>query len=78
MNQQPSTDKEVLSKGFRRVLIALPFFFSGPVLIYIGAGSEHPVIFLIPGIAFCILAIFLLFSGLMTIMDSMFKSTKKR
>ncbi|MDP5078363.1 MAG: DUF6095 family protein [Nonlabens sp.] len=76
--KQPSTDKQVLSKGFNRLLSSLPFFFAGPVLIYVGAGHDHPIIFLMPGIAFCILAIYLAFSGLMTIMDSMFKSNKKR
>lgn len=77
-NQQPSTDKEVLQKGITRLMIAIPFIFLGPVLIYIGAGSDHPIIFLMPGIAFCILAIFLMFSGINTILDSMFKSDKKR
>lgn len=77
-NQQPSTDKEVLQKGITRLMIAIPFIFLGPVLIYIGAGSDHPIIFLMPGIAFCILAVFLMFSGISTILDSMFKSDKKR
>lgn len=77
-NQQPSTDKEVLQKGITRLMIAIPFIFLGPVLIYIGAGSDHPIIFLMPGIAFCILAVFLMFSGINTILDSMFKSDKKR
>jgi hypothetical protein len=78
MGQQPSTDKEALSKGIKRLLTSLPFFFTGPVLIYIGAGHDHPIIFLLPGIVFCGLAIFFVFSGLNGIMDSMFKTTKKR
>lgn len=75
---QPSTDRNILSKGIRRLLLSLPFFIAGPVLIYIGSGSDHPVIFLMPGIAFAGLAIFLGFSGINTILDSMFKTTKKR
>lgn len=77
-NKQPSTDKVLLSKGFNRLLLSLPFFFAGPTLIYIGAGHDHPIIFLFPGIVFCGLAIFFVFSGLKGIMDSMFKSTKTR
>lgn len=75
---QPSTDKAALSKGFNRLLLSIPFFFAGPILIYIGAGSAHPIIFLMPGIAFCALAIYFVFSGLKGIMDSMFKSDKTR
>lgn len=75
---QPSTDKDVLRKGITRLMLAIPFIFLGPVLIYIGAGSEHPIIFLMPGIVFCGLAILFMFQGINTILDSMFKSDKKR
>ena len=49
--KQPSTDRDVLSKGVKRLMMAIPFFIAGPILIYIGAGSEHPIIFLLPGIS---------------------------
>jgi len=77
-NLQPSTDKDVLSKGIKNLLIAIPFIFAGPMLIYKGAGSDHPIIFLMPGIAFCILAVILMYLGINTILDAMFKTTKKR
>lgn len=77
-NLQPSTDKEVLSKGIKKLVLAIPFFFTGPILIYIGAGSNHPIIYLMPGIAFCILAIIFMYQGITTILDSMFKTTKRR
>ncbi|MGB3592395.1 MAG: DUF6095 family protein [Nonlabens sp.] len=75
---QPSTDREVLSKGIKRLMTSIPFFIGGPILIYIGAGHEAPIIFLIPGIAFAILAIVCLFTGINLILDSMFKSDKRR
>ena len=75
---QPSTDRGILSKGVRRLLLSLPFFIAGPILIYLGAGSEHPVIFLMPGVAFAILAVVLGFQGINTILDAMFKSNKTR
>ena len=75
---QPSTDKAVLTKGIQRMALSLLFIFSGPVLVYIGAGSDHPIIFLMPGIAFCALAILFMFQGIKLIMDSMFKTKKTR
>ena len=77
MSQQ-STDKEVLVKGIRRMALSVVFIFAGPILIYIGAGSDHPIIFLMPGLAFSALAIVFIFQGLKLILDSMFKSTKTR
>ena len=59
-------------------MLAIPFFILGPVLIYIGAGSDHPIIFLMPGIAFAILAVLFMYQGLQTILDSMFNTTKTR
>ncbi len=77
-HQQPSTDKDVLNKGITRLLMALPFIFLGPSLIYMGAESDHPIIFLMPGILFCALAILFMFQGINIILDSMFKTDKKR
>lgn len=77
-HKQPSTDREVLSKGVKRLMIAIPFFILGPILIYIGASSDHPIIFLMPGIAFAVLAVVFMYQGIQTILDSMFKTTKTR
>ncbi|WP_124980808.1 DUF6095 family protein [Nonlabens xiamenensis] len=76
--KQASTDRETLTKGIKRMMLSLPFFIAGPVLIYIGAGSDHPIIFLMPGIAFSIFAVVLAFNGINTILDSMFKTDKTR
>jgi len=78
MSEQPSTDRDVLSKGVKQLLFSLPFFIAGPILIYLGAGSEHPIIFLMPGIAFAVLAVVFMFKGIQTILDSMFKTNKTR
>ncbi|WP_041497220.1 DUF6095 family protein [Nonlabens marinus] len=78
MSEQPSTDRDVLSKGIKKLMLSIPFFVLGPVLIYIGAGSDHPIIFLMPGIAFAILAIVFMYNGIQIILDSMFKTNKTR
>jgi hypothetical protein len=75
---QPSTDRDILAKGVKRMLLSLFFIFSGPMLIYKGAGSEQPIIFLMPGILFSGLAILFVFQGLKLILDSMFKTNKTR
>ncbi len=76
--EQKSTDRDVLSKGVKRLLLSLPMFIAGPILIYIGAGHEAPIIFLLPGIAFAVLAVVFMFQGINIILDSMFKSNKTR
>ena len=76
--KQKSTDRDVLVKGIQRLALSVLFLFAGPILIYIGAGSDHPIIFLMPGIAFAILAVVFIFQGINLILDSMFKSNKAR
>jgi len=76
--EQQSTDREVLVKGVKRLALSVLFIFAGPILIYIGAGAEAPIIFLMPGIAFAILAVIFIFQGINLILDSMFKSNKTR
>ncbi len=76
--EQKSTDRNVLVKGIQRLALSVIFLFAGPILIYIGAGSDHPIIFLMPGIAFAILAVVFIFQGINLILDSMFKSNKTR
>jgi hypothetical protein len=75
---QQSTDREVLLKGIKKLALSVLFIFAGPTLIYIGAGSEHPIIFLMPGIVFAILAVVFIFQGINLILDAMFKSNKTR
>lgn len=70
------TDKDILYKGLNKMGLSLIFMFIGPSLLYIAFSNTHKsmyyFILLLGGIV-SILAIYLAFKGLMTIMDSMFK-----
>lgn len=70
-----STNKEVLYKGIKFLGFALPLMFIGPSVIFSSFKNQnHP--FYIPilgiGIILCLLAIFLIFKGIQTIMRSLF------
>ena len=70
-----ATNKKILAKGLRYMFWALPLLFLGPSVIYNAfMNKNHP--FFIPvfglGIIFCFMAILLMFSGLKTIMKSLF------
>ena len=72
-----ATDKKILMKGIRYLSGALPLFFLGPVILHSSLkrpNHDHPLFIPILGlgIIFCILAIFLLFVGIRTIIKSMF------
>lgn len=70
-----ATNKEILSKGIKYLLFALPLMFIGPSVIFSSfKNQEHP--FYIPilglGIIMCLSAIYLIFKGIQTIMKSLF------
>lgn len=69
------TNKVILMKGIRYMFGALPLFFLGPVVIHSSFKNQKHFMF-IPvlglGIITCIIAIFLVFLGLKTIMKSLF------
>ncbi|WP_055443571.1 DUF6095 family protein [Lacinutrix himadriensis] len=70
------TNKDVLAKGLKTMLITIVLMFLGPVLIYIAFSNEDKPLYyplLIAGITSCACAIFFGFKGINTIMDSMFK-----
>ena len=70
------TDKDMLFKGLSKMLVSLICMFIGPTLLYIAfSNSEKSMYYLILvfGTIVCVLAIYLAFKGIMTIMDSMFK-----
>ena len=73
------TDKDVLTKGLKKMGISLVLMFLGPSLIYVAFSNQEKPLYiplLIVGIASCISAIYFAFKGLNTILDSMFKSNK--
>ncbi|GAA3791476.1 DUF6095 family protein [Corallibacter vietnamensis] len=69
------TNKTILVKGIKTMGISLLCMFLGPTLLYIAFSNQEKPLYipiLIVAILICILAIFLVFKGLKTIMDSMF------
>lgn len=74
------TDKEILSKGLQLMLICLFLMFSGPTLLYVALSSEDKPLYiplLVISILLCAGAIFFLFKGINTILNSMFGKKKK-
>lgn len=70
------TNKELLVKGIKIMGFTLILMFLGPTFFYIAlSNTEKPLYIplLITASLLCILAIYLAFKGLKTIMDSMFK-----
>lgn len=70
------TNKDLLFKGIKKLLIAVFLFFTGPSLLYlILSNNDKPFYYLLLSISIliCLLAVYFLFKGIMTIMDSMFK-----
>ena len=76
MDEQSRTDKDILKKGIKRLAICLVLMFLGPTLVHLTLSNDDKPLYiplLIVSILLCILAIVMLFIGLNTIMDSMFK-----
>lgn len=72
------TDKTVLLKGAKILVLALLNLFLGPILLSIAFyNPEKPLYIpiLIIGCLVSLIAIFLVFKGIQTIMNSMFKKT---
>lgn len=69
------TNREILSKGIKYLTWALPLMFIGPSVIYNAFCNKengwHYLVLAI-GIAICFTAVFLLFKGVQTIVNSMF------
>ncbi|MCX7552227.1 DUF6095 family protein [Xanthomarina sp. F2636L] len=69
------TDKDILVKGLKKMGFSLVCMFLGPTLMYIAFSNQEKTLYiplLIAAILICILAVYLAFMGLKTIMDSMF------
>ncbi|WP_310557993.1 DUF6095 family protein [Flavobacterium sp.] len=70
-----STNKELLSKSIKYLAWALPLLFIGPSLIYNAFMNKQNVwhyLVLGIGIATCVGAVYLLFLGLKTMVQSLF------
>ncbi|WP_138433661.1 DUF6095 family protein [Winogradskyella algicola] len=79
MEGNNKTDKELLIKGIKRLVICLFLMFLGPTLLHIAfSNNDKPLYYpiLIVAILICITAIGMLYIGLNTIIDSIFNKKK--
>lgn len=70
-----ATNKEILTKGIKYLVWALPILFIGPSLIYNAFMNKQNIwhyLVLGIGIAACIGAVYLMFLGLKTLIRSLF------
>ncbi|MFG6687604.1 DUF6095 family protein [Mariniflexile sp. HNIBRBA6329] len=70
------TDKTLLVKGIKTLVFALLSLFIGPILMTMALGDKENSLYiplLIVACLICAAAVFLIFKGIRTIMDSMFK-----
>ncbi|MGA1226883.1 MAG: DUF6095 family protein [Tamlana sp.] len=71
-----STDKTILVKGIKTLVFALLSLFMGPILMSIAFNNPEKPLYLPILIVGCLIsafAVFLLFKGIKTIINSMFK-----
>ena len=70
------TDKKILIQGLKTLLFALITIFVGPMFLNIAFSNKCKPLYipiLIVGCLISVMAIFLIFKGIKTIMNSMFK-----
>ncbi|GGI58447.1 DUF6095 family protein [Winogradskyella haliclonae] len=80
MEETKRTDKDILSKGIRIMIICLFLMFSGPTALHIAFSNKEKPLYIpliILGILLCLGAIITLFKGIQTIMDSLFGKKNK-
>lgn len=71
------TNREVLAKGLKLMVITLVLMFVGPFLMYVAFSNQEKPLYipiLIVSILLCGTAIYLGFRGIQTIMNSMFEN----
>ncbi len=81
MGSQPTTDKALLAKGIRRMAFSLVFLFLGPFALHQAFKNEgHPFYYpvLVLGVVFFLLAIYMVYRGLITIIRAVFDPKKRR
>ncbi|GAB4158614.1 MAG: hypothetical protein Tsb0033_12070 [Winogradskyella sp.] len=79
MDENNRADKKILVKGIKRMGICLMLMFLGPILLHFTLNNSDKSLYiplLILSIIVCIAAIAMLFIGLNTILDSIFKKEK--
>lgn len=74
-----AVNKEILAKGIKYMVVALPLFFIGPVVLNSAfKNQQHPYYYLVLVIAIlvCFSAITLTFIGVKTITNAIFDGNK--
>lgn len=77
MGENNQTDRKLLEKGLKRIGICLLLMFAGPALLHLAFSNDDKPLYiplLIIAILICIAAIAMLFIGLNTIGNSIFKN----
>lgn len=70
------TDRTILFKGVKTLVFALMTLFLGPILLHVAFSNKDKPLYipiLIVGCLISSMAVFLIFKGIKTIMESMFK-----
>ncbi|WP_445732087.1 DUF6095 family protein [Mariniflexile sp.] len=70
------TDRTILFKGVKILVFALMTLFLGPIFMHVAFSNKDKPLYipiLIVGCLISAMAVFLIFKGIKTIMDSMFK-----
>ncbi|MGC1204358.1 MAG: DUF6095 family protein [Flavobacteriaceae bacterium] len=70
------TDKTILFKGIKILIFALLSLVIGPIFMHFALGDKENALYipmLIVGYLICAMAVILLFKGINTIMNSLFK-----
>lgn len=76
MDENNRADKELLIRGLKQMVVCLVLMFLGPFLIHTSLYNEdkpYHILLLVVSIILCIVAIIMLFIGLNTILNSIFK-----
>ena len=67
-------EKNYMARGLNRLILSLFFMFLGPTIVFSAfknEGHEFYYFVLILGTIFCLMAVYLLYSGIMTIVKSL-------
>lgn len=75
MEEEHKTDRKLLAKGVKYLMITLPLMFLGPLVINSSFKNQgHPLYYVILGLGclICLTSMLLFFKGLQTIIKSLF------
>ena len=73
--ETPKPDKTKIYKGLRKVFIAIPLMFVGPIIIYSSFKNQEHFLYypvLILGCLICLFSMYLFFKGLRTLVSGLF------